>query len=142
MTSPAIRWFDIRFRDEALSKDKAVTKWLQEVSNRIYYELQDFNFDLHINRVYQDLVGPGTAVLTLEEGAGPKYIWNSLNFISVPLKEAYYEEDLDGGAVRFYRHLEWSPQKIIRQFGADTPEDIVQLDEDGSTDKIDILFCS
>jgi hypothetical protein len=139
VTSPTLKWFDIRFRSEALNKNTQAISWLQAVSNRIYYELQDSNFDLEINKVYQDLVGYGTAVLTLEERPGKE--WTGLNFISVPLKEAYFEEDLNGGAVRFYRKLEWEPAKIVRQFGEDTPEDIRKLDEDGNTDKIEILFC-
>ena len=140
ITSPSIRWFDIRFRDEKLNTNKQVMAWTQAVSDRIFFELQDSSFDLEINKVYQDLVGPGTAVLTLEEKAGPKSKWNGLNFISVPLKEAYFEEDIDGGAIRFYRHLEWTPAQCILQFGKDAPEDIIKLDEDGSTDKIDVLF--
>lgn len=141
ITSPTVRWFDIRFRDETLNTNKQVVKWTQEVSDRIYYELQDSNFDLEINKVYQDLVGFGTAVLTLEEKPGPREQWNGLNFVSVPLKEAYFEEDLQGGAVRFYRKLEWTPVQIIRQFGKDTPADILKLEEEGNTDKIAILFC-
>ena len=142
ITSPTVRWFDIRFRDEKLNKNKQVVEWTQDVSNRIYYELQNSNFDLEINKVYQDLVGPGTAVLTLEEKPGPSKQWNGLQFVSVPLKEVYFEEDLDsGGAVRFYRKIEWTPVQILRKFGKDTPEDIVKLEADGNTDKIDILFC-
>jgi hypothetical protein len=140
ITSPSLRWFDIRFRDTKLNANKQVTEWTQRVSDRIFYELQDSSFDLEINKVYQDLVGPGTAVLTLEEKPGVKNKWNGLQFISVPLKEAYFEEDLEGGATRFYRHLEWTPAQCILQFGKDTPEDIVKLDEDGNSDKIDILF--
>jgi hypothetical protein len=141
ITSASTRWFDIRFRDAKLKKQKEVIKWLQEVNERIYFELGDSNFDLEISKVYTDLVGPATAVLTLEEKPGPKGQWNGLNFISVPLKESFFEQDLDGGAVRFFRRLEWTPVQIIRQFGKDTPEDIIKLDEDGNTDKIDILFC-
>jgi hypothetical protein len=141
ITSSSTRWFDIRFRDEKLRMKKDVIAWTQEVNDRIYSELGDSNFDLEISKVYSDLVGPATAVLTLEEKPGPTKDWNGLNFISVPLKEAYFEEDLDGGAIRFYRKLEWSPQKIIRKFGKETPADIVKMDEDGTTDKIEILFC-
>ena len=141
ITSASTRWFDIRFRDEKLKKQKEVIKWLQEVNERIYFELGDSNFDLEISKVYSDLVGPATAVLTLEEKPGPKGERNGPNFISVPLKESFFEQDLDGGAVRFYRKLEWTPVQIIRQFGKDTPDDIIKLEADGNTDKIDILFC-
>ena len=140
ITSPAIRWFDLRFREDKLNNNKAASKWVQGVSDRIYYELQDSNFDLEVNKLYQDLVGPGTAVMTLEEEPGPANTWNGLQFQSVPLKEAYFEEDLDGGAVRFYRALEWTPQQMIRRFGDDVPDDILQMDKDGNTEKQDVLF--
>ena len=140
ITSPAIRWFDLRFREEKLNNNKQASKWIQSVSDRIYYELQDSNFDLEVNKLYQDLVGFGTAVMTLEEQPGPPNTWNGLQFQSVPLKEAYFEEDLDGGVVRFYRALEWTPQQMIRRFGEDVPAAIVQMDKDGNTEKQSVLF--
>ena len=34
LTSPSVRWFEMRYRDEDLNKDPQATEWLQEVSDR------------------------------------------------------------------------------------------------------------
>lgn len=141
VTSPSIRWFDMKFRSEKLNKNQKASKWLNEVSDLVYYALQDSNLDLEINETYQDLCGPGSASITLEEMPGPAGQWNGLLFSSVPLKECYFEEDYLGRVLRFYRELMWTPQKILSKFGRDNvPESIVKLDEAGRTDKQKVIF--
>ncbi len=141
LTSPSIKWFDMRFRDEKLNKDKQAMEWLQSVSKRSYDELQDSDFNLEINEVYQDLCGPATAFLTLEEADGPKGQWNGLNFTSVPLKQAYFEKDSRGQILRFYRVIPWTAAEIISRFGDEVPQMVKDKEEKGDTSKIDCLFC-
>jgi hypothetical protein len=138
LTSPTIRWFNMEFRSVLLKEHKASVDWIQDASETIHYELQDSNFDLEINKAYQDLVGFGTAIMTLEEG--PKGEWGGLFFTSVPLKEAYFEQDYRGQCARFYRRIEWTPQQIMSKFGEDVPQSIKDLERDGNTDKKDVLF--
>lgn len=140
ITSPTLRWFDLRFRDEKLNKNKQATNWMQAVSDAIHFELQDSNFDLEVQKAYQDLVGFGTAIITLEEGPGKG--WGGLNFTAVPLKEAFFECDHRDQVSRFYRFMQMTPAQIIAQFGpTKVPEDIVKADEAGNMDKRDVLFC-
>jgi hypothetical protein len=140
LTSPTLRWFDLRFRDEALNRKKGPTKWIQDVGERVHFELQDSNFDLEINKVYQDLVGFGTAMLVLEEG--PQGDWGGLDFTSVPLKEVFFETAHNGTSVlRFYRAIQWTPQQILSKFGDDVPQSIKEMDKKGNTEKQDVLFC-
>lgn len=141
LTSPSIRWFVMRFRSEKLNKDKKAIAWLQGAADRVYHELQDSNFNLEINESYQDLCGPGTAFLTLEEDKGPANAWNGLNFTAVPLKEGFFEQDHRGLALRFYRKLEWTPGEIISKFGEQVPDTIRAMDERGLTEKQTIYFC-
>ena len=63
LTNPSTRWFDMRFRQSVLNKNKQATVWLQHASEAVYYSLQDSNFNLEINETYQDLAGFGTAVI-------------------------------------------------------------------------------
>lgn len=139
LTSPSVRWFEMRFREESLNKDAQASAWLQSVADVIYYELQDSNFNLEINETYQDLVGFGTAVLTLEEAPGDGD-WNGLHFSSVPLKEVYFEEDHLGRVLRFYRELKWTPDQIISRFGDRVPQSVKDKAEKGSIDKMSLLF--
>ncbi len=140
LTSPAIRWFDLRFRQKELNEDKQASMWLQDAAELCYFSLQDSNWNLEINEVYQDLCGPATAFLTLEEAPGPKGQWNGLNFSSVPLKQAFFEPNWDGTILRFYRLLNWSPAQIISRFGEDVPQSVLDKEEHGDTTKIDVLF--
>ena len=142
LTSPTIKWFDIRFRDDKLNDAKAPKEWLQGVADAIFYELQDSNFDLEINKAYQDLVGFGTALLTLEEGDGPASDWNGLDFTSVPLKEAFFEEDYRSGGARFYRKVQWTPTQLLSKFGENgVPEHVKDLAKGSKKEApLDVLF--
>jgi hypothetical protein len=136
-----MRWFDMRFRNEALQRDKASVKWIQEASEAVHYELQDSNFDQEINRTYQGLTGAGTSILTLEEGDSVGG-WGGLVFKSIPLKESYFQQAFDGhGLVRFWREVEWTPTEILSKFGRDVPERILTLEKAGSTEKLSVLYC-
>lgn len=139
LTNPSARWFDMRFRQSKLNKNKQASTWLQHASESVYYSLQDSNFNLEINETYQDLAGFGTASILLEEGDGTTG-WNGLNFTAVPLKEAYFEEDFQGNVLRFYRKMQWTPQQIISKFG-DVPESVSRAEEAGIRDKMDVIFC-
>jgi len=138
LTSPSVRWFALRYRDEKLNKNKQASMWLESVGDRLQAELQDSNFDSQINEVYQDLTAFGTGFLTLEEMPGQG--WTGFNFSSVPIKEGYFEEDFMGRVLRFYRKLQWTPQKIMSKFGDKTPQKIKDLEADGNTEKLDVLF--
>jgi hypothetical protein len=140
LTSPSIRWFDIRFRQESLNKNRQASRWLQESTDRVFYALQDSNFNLEINEAYQDLVGFGTAFVSLEESKGPAGAWNGLNFAGVPLKEAFFDQDEFGQASRFYRRLEWTPQQYLSKFGDKVPQVVKDLDDKGDTTKRSLLY--
>lgn len=142
LTSPSVRWFGMRFRDDELNEMQAAKEWIQQAMERIYYELLDSNFDLEINKSYQDLVGPGTTVLVLEEAPGSPQQWNGLSFSSIPLAEAFFEEDHNGRCLRFFRKFEWTAGQIITKLGAENvPKRFIEQDEKGSDEKHTLLFC-
>lgn len=141
VTSPSIRWFDMKFRDDKLNNNQECAKWLDSVSDLVYNALRDSNLDLEINETYQDLGGFGTACITLEEMPGPAGQWNGLLFSAVPLKEVYFEEDFLGRVQRFYREMMWTPAQIISKFGEQVPKRIKDLDEAGRNEKQRVLFC-
>ncbi len=144
LTSPSIRWFDLRFRDEKLNKNKQAVGWLQSVAARIFFELQDSNFNLQVNEAYQDLAGMGTACLVLEEGDTASVSqWGGLNFTSVPLKEVYFESDAYGKVAYFYRKLRWTATQIMTKFGTEKqeiPPRIVEAAEQGSSERFDVMY--
>jgi hypothetical protein len=139
LTSPAIRWFQIRFREEGLNEKVKAAQWIEDVGDRIHYELQDSNFDLQVAEVYMDLCGFGTASITMDEMPGPG--WTGADFRAVPLKEFCFEENAMGRVERFYRLMQWTPAQMISKFGKDgVPKDIVEADKAGNMEKHDVLF--
>ena len=142
LTSPAFKWFDFRFREARLNKDKEASEWLEKCSNKVYEALQDSNFNLEANETYLDLCSYGTSVIVeeVEERNGQ---FSEFIFQSVPIVECYFEQDHRGRVVRLYRKMQWSPLMIVEKFGAEqTPEKIRDRAEKGDAEKdIEIVFC-
>ena len=131
LSNPSLRWFEIRFRDDKLNKEKHVSEWLSSANEAVYYALQDSNFNLEVNETYQDLCGFGTSFMFLETSRD-----EPLMFKSIWLKEACFEQDWRGHVLRFYRLLNMRPAEIISKFGADkVPTEIVKMDEEGQQEK-------
>jgi hypothetical protein len=142
LTTPAIRWFDLRFRDGALQDDSDAVEWLEECSRRVFDALQDSNFNLEANETYLDLVGYGTSIIVEEPKLDHQGAWGGLMFTSVPLKEAYFEQDANGQVYAFYRLLQWTPSRYIDKFGEKhVPEIIRDRYESDPDGRIDVIFC-
>jgi hypothetical protein len=140
LTSPALQWFDMRFRDEKLNKDTEAKRWLEQCSEILFQSLGDSNFNTEINETYLDLVTYGSSILTEEEadtGDG------DIAFSSVPIRECHFEADHRGNLYRLFRCLEWTPTQIMEKFGDKTPEDIKEKAKNpGSVDTREkVIFC-
>lgn len=139
LTSPATRWFDLRFRNEDLNTDGDAMKWLEEVASRIYYALQDSNFNLEAAETYTDLCSMGSSVI-LEEFTGDAGSVE-LEFASIPVKECFFAEDHKGNIHEFYRRLNWTPTQIKTKFGDKIPEHIEEACAAGKMDRHEVVFC-
>jgi hypothetical protein len=144
ITSPAIRWFRLAFRDAKIQKDKAAKSWLDDCSDRMFDEIQASDFNTEISCAYQDMVVFGPSAM-IEEANTPKFpgLWNGLDFTCVPIREIYFEEDEKSRARVFYRRLQWTPVQILSKFAEKTPEWIRSKAEvsTGVEDRIDLIFC-
>lgn len=137
ISNPTIRWFEIRYRDEALNKRKAVAEWLEKANERVYYALQDSNFNLEVNETYQDLCSLGTSAMFLESTPD-----DPLVFTSIFLKEVYFETDWRGTVLRFYREMEMTPAQMLSKFGEDNvPDTVKEMDKKGETEKQTVIYC-
>ena len=142
LTTPAIRWFDLRYRDGAMRDDSEAVEWLEECSTRVFDALQDSNFNLEANETYLDLVGYGTSIIVEEPRLDAQGAYGGLLFTSVPLKEAYFEQDALGQVYAFYRLLQWTPSRYIDKFGEEhVPEIIRDRHESDPDGRIDVIFC-
>ena len=143
LTSVNTLWFDLRFRQDEHNKRVPYRRWLEEVRDRIWQELQDSNFSIQAAEMYMDLVCFGSAMTTAEEipdrREGPL-----VNFKSVPIRETFFEEGYDGQPMTIYRRLNWTPLQIIDKFGAENVPDIVNTkaaEQGGATTRMNLIFC-
>lgn len=141
LTSPKVKWFDLRFRDQELNDRPEAVKWLDAVSDIIYKTLQDSNFTVQAGETYQDLVDFGTSVIT--EEAESEENWQGINFVSVPLKEAYFEQDYKGNIQNFYRKIQMTAVQLVSKFGTDVPDWVNEwaADPEKATRRISVVFC-
>ncbi len=146
LTSPSFRWFGLRFRSDELNANREAAAWADECSARIFNALQDSNFNVEAAEGYQDIVDFGTAVVFEEEKVVPDSdAWEGLNFSTIPIKEAYFEEDSEGQIYNFYREMLLTPIQICDKFGIDNVPDWVKdkaLDPEHPIDeKETLIFC-
>jgi len=104
--NPSTKWFNLQFRDDKLQDDDASREWLDECSDIVYYDLVESDLNKEAAEAITDMVGFGTAVIIEEEKD------DGIDFTSVPIREAYFEEDTSGGIINFYRTLKWTPVQI------------------------------
>jgi hypothetical protein len=139
LTSPALQWFDLRFRTNALNKSIEAKRWLEECAEILFQTLGDSNFNTEINETYLDLVTYGTSILVEEEGEED----NEIVFSSIPIRECFFEQDYRQKPAVLYRRLQWRPVQIVDRFGDRAPEDIRRMAENpqGIETKFDVIFC-
>lgn len=142
LTSPAIRWFELAFRDEAVNADKDARTWLEEAARLCFTALQDSNFNLEANETYIDLVSYGTSMI-IEEVEEKNGEFQRLNFQSVPVEETWFEQDHAGQAHRAYRRFMWTPEQIVTKFGKGGVPEIIykkSLTTQGNEVKLKVLM--
>ena len=142
LTSPSVKWFELRFRDDELNSDKEANAWLSKCGDTIFTTLQESNFDLEANEAYLDLCSFGTAMIGMESEYDNSGTFTGVDFQAIPLKEGYYEADNRGRVINFYRHQEMTPLQILTKFGEDTPESIKEKAIGGDVDqRLEVIFC-
>jgi len=136
LTSPAYKWFSLRFRNDNLNSDKEAKAWLEDTENRIFTALQQSNFNLEANECYLDLVHFGTSIIVEEIDDG------EIVFKAIPVKEAYFEMDSRGGICNLYRRFRYTPIQIVEKFGKDNvPEDIVEkAEKPNDAERIEVIY--
>ena len=140
LTSPALQWFTLEYRDKTLRKDKDAQAWLESCSASVYSALQESNFNLEASEAYLDMVLFGTAAIVHEETQANDG-WGGFTFSSVPVKEVYFDPDHKGNVYAFYRLLRWKPSAIIAKFGVDNvPASITDAYDRDPDTALDVVF--
>lgn len=127
LTSPAIRWFELAWRESELNNDKDARVWLEDSAHKCFTALQDSNFNLEANETYIDLVSYGTSMI-IEEVEEKNGEFQKLNFQSVPVEETWFEQDHTGQANRSYRRYMWTADQMATKFGKEAlPESMQKM---------------
>lgn len=143
ITSPMVRWFGLRYRVGPLNKNPEAMAWLSDCADAVYFALQQSNFNLQMSESYLDLCSFGTTVL-VEEVELQNNEYEKLIFRSIPIRESYFEEDVEGNVVNFYRKLEWTCLQIVNKFGEENVPRTIREQYKNSqnvTTKHTIIFC-
>lgn len=110
LTSPSIRWFELRFRKDMINDRLDAKAWLEEVQNQIWQALIESDFNMEIAETYLDLVSFGTAILFEEELN--EEVWEGITFSALPIKDSVFEFGYDDNLLRFYRRLQYTRLQI------------------------------
>jgi len=121
LTSPAMRWFNLRFQQDWLNDNLEAMTWLEECQDIIWFNLIESNFNLEANEFYLDLVTFGTAVMAHESTPDGKF-----KFKTYMLRGCYFEEDFDGNPASIYRQKQFTALQLWEQFPDTIPEDIMK----------------
>lgn len=116
LTSPLIKWFTLRMREEALNQDEDVKLWLSFVENLIFLALRLSNFNSEVFEVYLDLGSVATACLFEEEMLG-QFAFNGLNFRSIEIQEYVAGESITGTVDTLFRKFKMTARNLSERFG-------------------------
>jgi len=143
LTSPMVKWFDMRFRTDDLNSNAEAMGWLSDAAERVHLALQESNFNLQMSEAYLDICSFGTGAL-VEEVAEENQEFKNLLFKAIPIRECFFEEDAEGNVVNFYRKLEMSPLAMTLKFGKDNVPKYVSeeaFEARGVDKKYTVIFC-
>lgn len=121
LTSPALRWFRLKMRDDALNRDATVATWLEECGNRVYAALQQSNWNAETFEVYLDLGAFGTAACYIgerEDGPVPTTGFRGLLFRALPIGTYVLSEDAEGKVDTLIAAFQLPADAVVRRWGA------------------------
>jgi len=120
MTNPSQIWFNLSTGDNELDRNKNVSAWLYDTTNKMIRALNNSNFQTEILETYTDLGSIGTTVLRIEEDDD-----EIIRFHSSPIYSVAIDENSKGVIDTVIRKFEYSLRQIIQEYG----EDMLSEDE-------------
>lgn len=144
MTNSELKWFGFGYQDLKLREIQEAKEWLEESDNITYQSIKQSNFDLEANELYVDLTAFGGGCMTSmpeEDEAGALV---ETRYKTLPVDECYYDTDVNGDVLNFYRVFQWTSDQIVDKFGEEgLPETILKAykSPEGSLQRFKLIFC-
>ena len=114
LTPPTARWARLRHRDPALSANKAVGDFFEDVMAEVNYALNRSNFYDQMFPAYKSSGVYGTSLLFEEED-----LEDDIRFYNMPLKQVVIVEDARGRVCKFFIEFEFTSEQASGKFGKD-----------------------
>jgi hypothetical protein len=139
LVSPAVKWFDFRYRDTSYSDDVEAQKWLDDLEEEVWQTLKDSDFDLQVAEFLSDIVTYGTGVMFEEEV--DEQDWKGVDFTAIPIRDCYFEADAEDQPKRLYRRLQYTAYQLMDRF--DMSAAFMKAHEEGGDidRKYTVWFC-
>lgn len=141
LTSPAVQWFRLRFRNEDYNEMKEAKEWLEACEDAVFMALQDSNFNIEAAEAYMDLVCFGTTVLVEESESEEE--WKGVEFQVIQIRGCYFDMDWNRDVRNLFREMEMTAGQIVSKFGDKAPQRIRDAYEAAAEvdRKYTVLFC-
>jgi len=125
LTSPALRWFRLKMRNEDLNRDHQVQAWLEACANRVYAALQQSNWNAETFEVYLDLgaFGTGATFMAEREDGPPTDTFRGMLFRSLPIGTYVISEDAEGRVDTLIYTYQLAAGALQQRFGRDALSD-------------------
>lgn len=136
LTSPSTLWFHLRFKQDALNDDQAAAIWLEACQDRLWYAIQESNFNLEANELYLDDVSYGTAVMFHEINDD-----GTFKYRTGMIRGVYFEDDFDGKPIAVYRKRQYTAVQLMDRFGDKVPDHIKERIKNprSASEKFDVV---
>jgi hypothetical protein len=130
LTPKAIRWFGFKIPEASpfsyLNDDQDAIRWFEDVGQSVSFALNQSNFYVVINEIYEDFNSFATICLYIEEARQKRKEFNGLNFRALPISSYVFAENEMGFVDTLFREYDLSARQILQRFpGAKIP-DVVQ----------------
>lgn len=142
LTNSVVKWFTHQYKQTDLRAMQEAKEWLEEADRINYQSIQESDFDNQANEYYLDLTSFGSANMLSEPDEADDGDLNGIDYKTVPIDECYFDLDVKGGVINWYRVLRWTVDQMKDKFGEDVtlPEEL-RMDKPDSTEKYKIIYC-
>lgn len=107
---PDKRWFALRAKNNELQKIDSVKRWFAEVTQVLFEEYANSNFNAALHEAFLDL-GIGTCCISQMEGRV-----NLFNFSALHIMEYYYLESEEGVVDTVFRAFKLTARQAVAKF--------------------------
>lgn len=112
LTPPTSKWMKLRHKNPALSENKAVNDFLEDVTNEVLSTINRSNFYDQMFPSYKSSGVYGTSLMFQEED-----IQDEARFYNIPLKQVCIVEDAKGRARAYYIEFEYTANQAASRWG-------------------------